>query len=280
MKARRDKAQFPSHATVWHPPGNRDVASVTFFTDGITVSAMASFSSSLLSLRRVNTASVAATQRNSKGQERLANLTLMPTLLSLVTGRCSAAVPPPPVITDHDPSEPPCPAAGPPQQPICDPAVTAGQLSWGASPTLQKVVPFSLRHQILACPYSTGRALVRSRDYGWVLRAWNSELFRDSVLPMRSWPTARVPGEPLADLLAAARRYENFLTPLGVMSPTFDVKPVCIYRNQLRVPVRGLHIDTLTSYYVVPSLGKEASGWWLESPRLTETARNGTNPKR
>ncbi|KAI3535782.1 hypothetical protein CABS01_01777 [Colletotrichum abscissum] len=190
---------------------------------------IASFSSSLLSLRRVNTVSVAATQRNSKGQERLANLTLMPTLLSLVTGRCSAAVPPP-VITDHDPSEPPCPAAGPPQQPICDPAVTAGQLSWGASPTLQKV--------------------------------------------------ARVPGEPLADLLAAARRYENFLTPLGVMSPTFDVKPVCIYRNQLRVPVRGLHIDTLASYYVVPSLGKEASGWWLESPRLTETARNGTNPKR
>ncbi|UQC84969.1 uncharacterized protein CLUP02_10465 [Colletotrichum lupini] len=121
MKARRDKAQFPSHATVWHPPGNRDVASVTFFTDGITVSAMgwpyrpqlrpliASFSSSLLSLRRVNTASVAATQRNSKGQERLANLTLMPTLLSLVTGRCSAAVPPqssPIMIPASPPAQP------------------------------------------------------------------------------------------------------------------------------------------------------------------------------
>ncbi|KAK1530916.1 uncharacterized protein CCOS01_06019 [Colletotrichum costaricense] len=114
MKARRDKAQFPSHATVWHPPGNRDVASVTFFTDGITVSATGwpyqpSFSSSPLSLRRVNSVSVAATQRNSKGQERLANLTLMPTLLSLVTGRCSAAVPPqssPIMIPASPPAQP------------------------------------------------------------------------------------------------------------------------------------------------------------------------------
>ncbi|KXH51333.1 hypothetical protein CSIM01_13770 [Colletotrichum simmondsii] len=252
MKAPRDKAQLPSHATAWHPPGNRDVAAVTFFIGDIAL--IAAVTSSGQHRQRCRNSAQSQGPRATGKPNADAD--------AIVAGdwkvfRCSS----PPVITDHDPSEPPCPAAGPPQQPICDPAVTAGQLSWGVSPALQKVVPFSLRHQILACPYSTGRALARSRGYGCV--------------------QARVPGEPLADLLLAARRYEKFLTPLGVLSPTFDVKPVCICRNQLRVPVRGLHIDTLASYYVVPSLGKEASGWWLlKSPRLTETARNGTNPKR
>ncbi|KAK1543237.1 hypothetical protein CPAR01_03870 [Colletotrichum paranaense] len=207
MKARRDKAQFPSHATVWHPPGNRDVASVTFFTDGITVSAMA-WCNHYVSYQE-------DTERYQWTFDR-------------------------------------------------SPTQTADSIL-----------------QLIAAVTSSGQHCQRCRNPAQFQgpRATGKLNADADAIVAGDWK-ARVPGEPLADLLVAARRYENFLTPLGVMSPTFDVKPVCIYRNQLRVPVRGLHIDTLASYYVVPSLGKEASGWWLESPRLTETARNGTNPKR
>lgn len=93
---------------------------------------------------------------------------------AIVTGdwkvfRCS-----PPVITDHDPSEPPLPSRRTPSTANLRSSRDSGPIIVGRLPCGAKSRTIFPSSSDIGTSILDWKALVRSRDFGWVLRAWNS----------------------------------------------------------------------------------------------------------